>query len=80
MDFNDITQAMLEEYEVQYFDELDVPGMRGVHRNASGNIKSAVNAGWLAEPDDKMTSLERMQLSKDIDEKYRGFTVIDPNG
>ena len=80
MKFNDITQQMLEDYEEQYFDTLDVPSMRGVHRNATGNIESAVAAGWIADPGDKRTSLERIQLSKDIDEKYREFTVIDPNG
>ena len=79
MDFNEITQAMLEDYEKQYFDELDVPGMRGVHRNASGNIAAAVGAGWLAEANG-LGPLERIKLSSDIDEKYSEFTVIDPNG
>ena len=80
MDFNDITQAMLEEYEKQYFDTLAVPDMRGVHRNASGNIESAEKAGWLADSADKFEPLERIRLSKDIDKKYTEFTVIDPNG
>ena len=79
MDFNEIDQAMLEEYEKQYFDEIDVPSMRGVHRNATGNIKAAVGASWLATPNG-LGPLERIQLSKDIDEKYSEFTVIDPNG
>ena len=48
MEFNDITQAMLEDYEEQYFDKLKVPDMRGVHRNATGNIAAAVGGGWIA--------------------------------
>ena len=77
--FKNITQAMLEEYERQYFDELDVPAARGVHRSSSGNIKAAVAAGWLAEPNG-LKPLERVQLSRDIDKKYSEFTTIDPNG
>ena len=77
--FKDITQAMLEEFEREYFDVLDVPAMRGVHRNASGNIKAAVDAGWVDAPNG-LGPLERIQLSNDIDEKYKEFTVIDPNG
>ena len=80
MKFNDITQAILEEYEKQYFDTLAVPDMRGVHRNASGNIESAEKAGWLAESANELGPIERIQLSKDIDAKYIEFTVIDPNG
>ena len=79
MDFNEITQAMLEEYERYYFDELDVPAMRGVHRNATGNIAAAVGGGWIAEVNG-LGPLERIKLSSDIDEAYREFTVIDPNG
>ena len=70
---------MLEEYERQYFDELDVPTMRGVHRNASGNIDAAVRSGWLVEVNG-LDPIERIQLSKDIDAKYLKFTVLDPNG
>jgi len=80
MKFNDITQAMLEDYEMQYFDVIDVPDMRGVHRNASGNIEAAEKAGWLAKSVDGLGPIERIQLSKDIDAKYLEFTVIDPNG
>lgn len=78
--FNDITQAMLEDYEEQYFDELDVSSMRGAHRNATGNIKAAENAGWLANSVNGLKPQERIQLSSDIDSLYREFTVIDPSG
>ena len=79
MDFNEITQAMLEEYERCYFDELDVPAMRGVHRNATANIEAAVGGGWIATPNG-LSPLERIELSKDIDAKYKEYTVIDPSG
>ena len=78
--FNDITQGMLEDYEEQYFDKLNVPDMRGVHRNATGNIESAIKAGWFADTVNGLEPLERIQLAKEIDAKYLEFTVIDPNG
>ena len=53
--------------------------MRGVHRNASGNIKAAVDAGWVDAPNG-LGPLERITLSNDIDALYKSFTVIDPNG
>ena len=80
MKFNDITQAMLEEFERQYFDIIKVPDKKGVHRNASGNIAAAEKAKWFADPVGDLTALERIQLSKDIDAKYQEFTFIDPNG
>ena len=80
MDFAEITQGMLEEYEKQYFDVVDVPGQKGAHRYASGNIASAEKAGWLAESVNGLGPLDRLQLSRSIDEKYNEFTRIDPNG
>ena len=71
---------MLEEFERQYFDVLDVPAMRGVHRNASGNIQAAADAGWFVESVNGLGPQERLALSNEVDEKYKSFTVIDPNG
>jgi len=80
-DFNNVNQSMLEQYERQYFDILKVPDARGVHRNASGNIKAAIAAKWIAEDAaDGLGALERLELSRSIDDTYRSFTVIDPNG
>ena len=80
MDFNEITQGMLEEYEKQYFDVLDVPSIQGVHRMVSGNINSAEKAGWFTESLNGLSPIERQELSKDIDLAYKGFLLIDPSG
>lgn len=80
MEFKEITQAMLEEFERQYFDEIDVPSLRGVHRNATGNITAAENAGWFTESVNGLAPSERLELSQEIDNLYSSFTTIDPNG
>jgi hypothetical protein len=80
MEFNEVTQAQLEEYERQYFDILNVPELKGVHRNATGNINAADAAGWFAESVNGLSPIERLQVAKDVDAKYLEFTQIDPNG
>jgi len=78
--FNDITQAMMESYEEQYFDKLKVGEFTGAHRNAAGNIKAAEGAGWLAESVNGLGPLEYIRASNEIDAKYKEFTVISPSG
>lgn len=80
MKFKAITQTMLEDFEKQYFDIINVPSKKGVHRNASGNIAAAEAAGWFADPVGDLSALERIELSREIDAKYQEFTFIDPNG
>jgi len=80
MEFVKVTQSQLEEYERQYFDVLDVPELKGVHRNATGNINAADAAGWFAESVNGLSPKERLQVAKDIDAQYLEYTQIDPNG
>ena len=80
MEFKDITQEMLEEFERQYFDVVKVPDVRGVHRNATGNISSADAAGWFAGSLNGLEPQERLELSNEIDALYSSFVTIDPNG
>ena len=75
-----ITQEMLEEFERQYFEVQKVPDLRGVHRNATGNIKSAEAAGWFTESLNGLKPQERLTLSNDIDKMYSSYVTIDPNG
>ena len=84
---------MLEEYERQFFDVQNMSIGRGAVRYVTSNIQAAYDAGWMDEPfegfKDKSwkknpptaeRNNELRDLAREIDLKYKGFTVIDPNG
>ena len=93
MEFNDMTQAMLEEYEKQYFDVVRVPSLRGANRQPDGAVKAAIAAGWIGEPFDGYTDgawrnevvdADKVRAirkaAEAVDERYRELLFIDPNG
>ena len=93
LEFNDITQGMLEEYEKQLFEVNRLRRAGGAVRFLVANVQSAFDAGWIKEPlpgfkdgtwKDKPPSSKQTTKLKDmvveIDAKYSSFVTIDPNG
>jgi len=93
MEFNAITQAMLEEYERQYFDVQNIRPGHGAVRYFVSNVQAAFDAKWIGEPftgfADKSWKKEPAspelyesikEMANAIDAKYSELTVIDPNG
>ena len=93
MEFNAITQAMLEEYERQYFDVQNIRPGHGAVRYYVANIQAAFDAKWIGEPfagfankswKKESATPERhdelKELAIEIDKKYSELTVLDPNG
>ena len=93
MDFNEITQGMLENYERQYFDVQNIRPGTGAVRYYVANVQAAFDAKWIAEPfpgfADKSWKKEPAnakrqaqlrEIGEAIDKKYSEITVIDPNG
>ena len=93
IEFNSISEEMLETYEEQLFDVQKVRG-GGAHRYVNANVQAAWDAGWLvnepckdfASGEWKKTepSAERYDYFSEIvvavDEKYGGYTIVSPNG
>ena len=89
VEFNQINQQMLMDYETYLFDS---PPRGGVNRVVH-DIKAAVKAGWIGEPFDGFNSGAwlkeepdpvKIQLlsetDKAVDAKYSSFIIIDPSG